>query len=160
MVSFEAIILGVISVVVYVALRKDIQAGPLKKKSSSVKKKPAEYGKELVYILANPSYRPGLFKIGLTKRTMLVRMRELFTTGVPTPFIKCLVLETEDCGHLEGFLHRHFEDKRVNPRREWFELNEDDISFIADSKDPRYKVSERYDNSIRKALGVSEDSVQ
>ena len=112
----------------YLALRKDIQSLKPKKKPSI--KKIAGDEPERVYILANPSYRNGLFKIGLTKRTINTRIRELFTTGVPTPFSVCAVLNTSDCAELEKKLHRMWADNRVNPKREWFEMTQKDLDVI------------------------------
>lgn len=102
-----------------------------KKRNSS--KKNDRTGKDMVYILANPSYRPGIFKIGLTTRDISVRMRELFTTGVPTPFVKCMALETRDCRVLEKILHTKYLDNRVNKRREFFKLDLDELRDIANS---------------------------
>lgn len=121
-------ILGLLGFIGYVALKGDI--AELKPKKRSPKKKDEGSRKELVYILANPSYRSGVFKIGLTTREISVRMRELFTTGVPTPFIKCIILETDDCKQLEAALHSEFKSKRINNRREWFDLKEGDLARI------------------------------
>lgn len=135
----------------YVALRRDIQSIKPKKKPSA--KKASEEGDEYVYILANPSYRSGLFKIGLTKREVDARMRELFTTGVPTPFIKCAALKTDDCKLLESALHTRYSNRRVNNRREWFELTEEDLREILNGGDSYEVVS--YDQvATQKALGA------
>ena len=44
----------------------------------------AEYG--YVYCLSNSSYHTDLLKVGMTMRSPADRVRELYTTGVPTPF--------------------------------------------------------------------------
>lgn len=125
----ELLSVGAMLVAGYFALRRDIQEVKPKKRVS--KKKPEENREEMVYVLANPSYRPGVFKIGLTTRDITVRMRELFTTGVPTPFVKCMALRTLASNTLEASLHYHFRAKRINGKREFFELTQEDIDSIA-----------------------------
>ena len=45
-----------------------------------------EYG--IVYVLTNP-VMPGIIKIGMTQRNDIEgRLRELYTTGVPVPYIR------------------------------------------------------------------------
>lgn len=39
-----------------------------------------------IYVVSNPSYRDNIFKIGITTRSIEVRLKELYTTGVPGPF--------------------------------------------------------------------------
>lgn len=127
----EILLLGVFILVSYLCLRSDIKE--LKPTKKPDKKKYAATGPEMVYVLANPSYRAGLFKIGLTKRTISVRARELFTTGIPTPFVVCMAIETGDCKALEAFYHDMFKDNRINSRREWFELTAYDLVKIFNS---------------------------
>lgn len=66
---------------------------------------------------------PGLLKIGLTERSNpLVRMRELFTTGVPTPFVCEAAWIVSDAKSVESALHSKFVGSRVSPTREFFKL--------------------------------------
>jgi len=78
----------------------------------------------IVYVLTNPAM-PGLVKIGMTTRLEIdLRLRELYTTGVPFPFEKeyiCMV-STEDCNKIERALHTAFAPYRVNPNREFFSI--------------------------------------
>lgn len=137
----------------FVALRSEIRSIKPKKKTTG--KTVKVEGDEYVYILANPSYRSGFFKIGLTKREVDSRMRELFTTGVPTPFVKCVTLKTDDCKTLEKALHSKYANRRINSRREWFELTKSDIEEIIDSKG-MYEVMSYDQIATQKALGASE----
>jgi hypothetical protein len=147
----DLLLLGSLIVACYLALRRDIKS--VKPTKRNGKKKNEESGPEMVYILANPSFRSGLFKIGLTKRDVNTRMRELFTTGVPTPYVQCMVLVTDNCTSLERYLHDKFSDKRVNSRREWFNLTEEDLAVIAnEAHEEGYLVRDKDLESIQRAL--------
>ena len=68
---------------------------------------------------------PGIVKIGKTTREdPQVRMNELYTTGVPLPF-ECVIavkVEDEKADELEKALHKAFSPNRLNPSREFFEI--------------------------------------
>jgi len=85
--------------------------------------KQENYG--IVYLLTNPSM-PGLVKIGMTTRESIeVRMKELYGTGVPAPFecyYACKV-HSSDCAKIEKALHTAFSPNRINPNREFFNIN-------------------------------------
>jgi hypothetical protein len=72
-----------------------------------------------VYILINPSM-PGLIKIGRTLRDSRERARELYTTGIPTPFQVAFELFSEKHDVLEDSAHNELADFRVSGRREFF----------------------------------------
>jgi hypothetical protein len=77
---------------------------------------------EIVYVLSNPAM-PGMHKIGLTdKDDLTVRMKELYTTGVPLPFDCVYACTVEDNAGNEKVVHAKFAKQRVNPRREFFKL--------------------------------------
>ena len=77
----------------------------------------------LVYILTNPSM-PKHVKIGFTVN-LKNRLRELDTTGVPTPFEPYFTVRTAKYKILEKVIHREL-DKLTNTRarvnREFFEI--------------------------------------
>ena len=78
----------------------------------------------IVYVLTNPAM-PGIVKIGMTSRdSPQVRMNELYTTGVPLPFECAFALDTDDeqAASLENALHTAFAPYRLNPSREFFEI--------------------------------------
>lgn len=114
----------------YWAIRRDIMGlKPIKKKAPV---KAAEEGnkEEYVYIVCNPSFSPGIFKIGLTRGEVDKRMKSLYTTGVPTPFRVCAVIKTDDCVTLEKKLHSQYALARINNRREFFRLTEQSLGKI------------------------------
>ena len=78
----------------------------------------------IVYVLTNPAM-PGIVKIGKTNRDgPQVRMNELYTTGVPLPFECAIAIDTNDeqAATLEKALHTAFAPYRLNPSREFFEI--------------------------------------
>ena len=78
----------------------------------------------IVYVLKNPAF-PNLVKIGITTRDQVsIRMAELYTTGVPLPF-KCVFAgKVDDPKKVESALHHAFTNTRVNPSREFFDIDE------------------------------------
>ena len=78
----------------------------------------------IVYVLKNPAF-PNLVKIGITTRDQVsIRMSELYTTGVPLPF-KCVFAgKVDDPKKVESALHHAFTNTRVNPSREFFDIDE------------------------------------
>ena len=81
----------------------------------------------IVYVLTNPAMH-GLVKIGKTTRSTLEnRMGELYSTGVPVPFNCEIAIEVDDETAVENALHKAFNKFRVNPRREFFEIDPEDI---------------------------------
>jgi hypothetical protein len=73
---------------------------------------------------------PGLVKIGQTSNEIHNRLQELNTTGVPFPFECLYACEVEDRKLVEASLHKAFYPYRVNPRREFFELDPEQAIVI------------------------------
>ena len=69
----------------------------------------------------------GYIKIGKTKQSIDLRMKNLYSTGVPFPFSCYYACEVEDMDLVEKRLHEAFEDMRVNPKREFFEISPDKV---------------------------------
>ena len=86
----------------------------------------------IVYVLTNPAMM-GLVKIGMTdKNDVRERMSELYSTGVPFPF-ECVVareMEDREAADVERALHGAFGRNRVNPSREFFELDPEQVQAI------------------------------
>lgn len=78
---------------------------------------------DTVYILANEGM-PGLCKIGFTTRNDIQeRTKELYTTGVPYPFEVYYACKVKDGKRVETTLHKIYQKNRVNPNREFFEVD-------------------------------------
>ena len=86
----------------------------------------------IVYVLTNPAM-PGIVKIGMTDRPDVQRrMGDLYTTGVPLPF-DCVVarqIEDREAAEIERALHTAFEPNRVNPSREFFQLEPEQVEVL------------------------------
>ena len=81
--------------------------------------------KGIVYILRNPAM-PNLVKIGMTTRSeVAIRMSELNTTGVPLPFECSFAGKVLDVNKVEKAFHKAFGPYRINPNREFFEIDDD-----------------------------------
>lgn len=78
--------------------------------------------RQIVYVLVNPAMS-GLVKIGKTTADDLSwRLGQLYSTGVPVPFECAYACEVGDCHQVEKALHLAFGDHRINPSREFFEI--------------------------------------
>ena len=79
----------------------------------------------IVYVLENPAM-PGLVKIGKTSRSSVkIRLRDLYSTGVPVPFECTYAARVKDSMEVEKAFHSAFRPYRVNPKREFFEIESD-----------------------------------
>ena len=79
-----------------------------------------EYG--IIYVLTNPAMN-GLVKIGKTSRTSVdQRLNELYSTGVPVPFECVFAGKVEDESKVEKAFHLAFGPYRLNPKREFFQI--------------------------------------
>lgn len=81
--------------------------------------------KGYVYILSNPAM-PGLIKIGRSENDPQIRAQQLYSTGVPEPFIIEFVWFTQDCVALEQEIHSEFSEKR-NRGREFFSIEPKEV---------------------------------
>jgi len=107
----------------------------------------------LVYILTNPAM-PGLVKIGQTTNEITNRLNELNTTGVPFPFDCLFACEVDDCKLVENSLHKAFYPYRVNPKREFFEIDPDQAIVILrlfSKKDVTPAISAEINKSVSTA---------
>ena len=78
----------------------------------------------IVYILTNPAM-PNIVKIGMTVRSEVeLRMSELYTTGVPVPFECSFAGKVKDVKKVEKAFHKAFAPYRINPKREFFEIED------------------------------------
>tara|TARA_B100000212_G_scaffold336040_1_gene308818 strand:- start:9673 stop:10287 length:615 start_codon:yes stop_codon:yes gene_type:complete len=75
-----------------------------------------------VYVLTNPAM-PGMVKIGKTIRDVSLRLADLYSTGVPLPFECAYAALVKDVDKTEKAFHAAFEPDRVNPKREFFNIN-------------------------------------
>ena len=84
-----------------------------------------------LYCLSNPSI-PNLLKIGMTTRTPEERAKELFTTGVATPFNVEFSREVNNPVGKEKDIHKILDNYRV-PSREFFDISVDEAKRVIDT---------------------------
>lgn len=78
---------------------------------------------EIIYILTNEAM-PGYVKIGRTSTSLEQRIKELSSsTSVPLPFTCFYACTVKDSGFVEHQLHDAFDNIRVNPKREFFQIS-------------------------------------
>lgn len=89
-----------------------------------------------IYCFSNPCM-PGILKIGMTTRTPEERVKELFTTGVPSPFKIEFAKRVKDPKSKESSLHLLLEQytDRVYPRREFFRISPEEVRKFFDLMD-------------------------
>lgn len=77
----------------------------------------------IVYVLINPAM-PGLIKIGRTNQeSVKTRMTQLYSaSGIPLPFECIYAAKVSNYEKVEKALHIAFGPNRINPNREFFEI--------------------------------------
>ena len=77
----------------------------------------------IVYIATNRAFPSDWIKIGMTNTSVDQRMRELSaSTSIPTAFECYYAAEVDDANFVERQLHYVFGDKRINAKKEFFQL--------------------------------------
>lgn len=77
---------------------------------------------EIIYILINEAM-PGYVKIGKTSTSLEQRIKELSSsTSIPLPFSCFYACTVKDSNFVEHQLHDAFDNNRINPRREFFQI--------------------------------------
>ena len=110
----------------------------------------------LVYVLTNPEMQ-GLVKIGMTTRqSMDIRLKELYTTGVPVPFECAYACEVNasDCAKIEKALHTAFAPNRINANREFFRISPYQVIAILElfnNKNVTQEISAEIENNLTDA---------
>ena len=78
---------------------------------------------EIVYIATNKAFPSNWIKIGMTNTSVSQRLDELSkSTSIPTAFECYYAAEVNDASFVEKQLHSVFADKRINNRKEFFQL--------------------------------------
>lgn len=85
--------------------------------------------KGTVYCLSNPSYK-GIYKIGLTTKSIPRRMKELYKTGVLFPFQCEFAKRVDDVFLVERTIHKQLHTARVLKDREFFHADLSNIRGV------------------------------
>lgn len=113
----------------------------------------------IVYVLTNPAM-PGLVKIGYTQNEDAnARIAQLYTSGVPVPFNIEFACRVENAEEVEKALHFAFGPNRVNPRREFFEIDPQQVIAILrllHTEDTTTEVAQQPSNIDEQSLAAGE----
>jgi len=114
----------------------------------------------IVYLLTNPAM-PGLVKIGHTK-DLAERMQRLYaSTGVPLPFQCYYAVEVGNHVALEKRMHSGLVSKRINPGREFFEMNPEEAKQLLQiAEDMGGKVVSPTDGATKETVEIVKKSTQ
>lgn len=114
--------------------------------------------KGFVYILRNKAM-PGLLKIGYSVKVPTERVEELFTTGVPEPFILTYYCLVDNADKLESIVHSNLSTHRHRGNREFFRIElEEAVKTITSLCKPEHEWSEeQLSKSHHKANNVTGD---
>ncbi len=84
---------------------------------------------DYVYVLTNAAM-PGLVKVGRSSN-VAQRVRNLSShSGIPVPFDIELAIEVTDAKRVEAALHGVLQGSRLNPKREFFEIDAEDLRTV------------------------------
>lgn len=112
----------------------------------------------IVYVVTNPSM-PNMVKIGKTSvQDVNSRMRQLYTTSVPTPFECACAKAVEDARQLESALHTAFAPSRVNQNREYFMIDTEQAVALLKTfpgRDVTPDVSDSLDSGVSESERAS-----
>ena len=108
---------------------------------------------KIIYALKNPAM-PGLIKIGVTIN-IEQRMKNLYKTGVPVPFecLKAIEMAKGEAKKAERALLDFGEHFRINPKREFFEIEDEKIlalMHLFKGKDVTHKVNKQNKKNLDK----------
>lgn len=116
-----------------------------------------------VYVISNiGSFGENVYKVGMTRRLEpMDRVRELGDASVPFPFDVHMMISCEDAPALENALHkeiRHAQVNKVNPRKEFFRVELDEIVRIVEKNHGRVDyVAEPEALEYRNSISMTEE---
>lgn len=117
---------------------------------------------QIVYALVNPAM-PGLVKIGKTTQADIsMRMGQLYSTGVPVPFRCVYAVQVEDCTNVEKQIHIAFGPYKINPNREFFEIEPEQavsVLKLLGPNDATKRISDQLSQNVSKTESDSGDKL-
>ena len=116
-----------------------------------------EYGDGYIYCLSNESFKENIFKVGFTKNIPQYRARQLYTTGVPTPFKIEFAKKVKSPEKKERLIHDLLDDYgyREYSSREFFKCELIEIFRIFEVIRGSW-----YDVDIEEEENVEEENVE
>jgi len=76
-----------------------------------------------IYIMRQPAHEENIFKVGLTRRSLEQRKKELSNTSSPDKFFVINSFNTKDCVEAEKQIHEKLDQYRLTSRREFFKCD-------------------------------------
>ena len=104
--------------------RNEIKANMTKidKRLNDLKYQQEHHKSGWLYVISSPSL-PRMVKIGCTRRlSPVIRVKELSSSSLPYPFRAHGFVFSDDCFALESAIHQYFDNRRVAPDREFFNI--------------------------------------
>jgi len=103
-----------------------------------------------VYVMSNPSM-PGMYKIGFTTRPMEERLQEANqpNTWIPTPFLLEFTKFVTNPQQKEMTVHKILAKDRVNPSREFFRTDIEQVKLLFDLMDTTHVAEPELDTESR-----------
>lgn len=93
-----------------------------------------------------------MVKIGKTTQSYVEqRMSQLYSTGVPLPFECVYAVEVENCSDVEQALHIAFNPSRINPKREFFDIEPEQaiaVLKLLKHKDVTPQINEQLNEGV------------
>lgn len=118
---------------------------------------------QIVYALTNPAI-PGLVKIGKTTQADIsLRMGQLYSTGVPVPFECVYAVQVDNCTKVEAAFHIAFGPYRINPNREFFKIEPEQVISmlkLLGPNDATDKIRKELDENVSQAERDSGDKLK
>ena len=115
----------------------------------------------VVYIIKNPAYKDGLYKIGSSTRSAGDRADELYKeagTGTPGNFEVVFESKTDDCGNAEKEIHKELSERGCHFGKEWFKIEEEDEDELIDLVESKCEDHNEYEAPTTGSFGLSDAS--
>ena len=84
-----------------------------------------------IYLISSEINNDILYKIGITRREVAQRLKELKTGNAATLEI-VNIFESKWATKIEANLHSSYHSKNISGSKEWFRLNENDVKEFTD----------------------------
>lgn len=87
-----------------------------------------------LYVISSPSL-PGMVKVGCTRQlNPVMRVKQLSSSSLPYAFRTHGFVFSDDCFELESAMHHYFDDRRVAPDREFFNITPKEAIDVLENK--------------------------
>jgi hypothetical protein len=112
-----------------------------------------------VYAMSNKSM-PGILKIGMTERSIEERLKEANGTFTLIPFVVEMSKYVSNCKEKERCIHQILQSKRVNPKKEFFQVTLEEIKPIFDLMDSVENIESNKSMKIIEPIKYQEYAVE